>query len=83
MGSQANMKKIQVPDEKKSLRTGRERKAQTLAPPDANRLRKNLRQSLSSLVRIGLHYRPVPFGAIILRCKKCTLAESGDPDVKA
>ncbi|OSM98865.1 hypothetical protein AU504_08710 [Lonsdalea populi] len=63
------MKKMQVADEKKSLLTDSVRKAKTLALPVANRLRKNLCQSLSSPVKIGLHYRPVPFGAIILRCK--------------
>lgn len=55
---------------------------------EANRLRKNLCQDLSSLGKNGLHYTPFPkrvaqFPNGPLIPSIFMLAESGDPDVKA
>ncbi|QDX29197.1 hypothetical protein Dpoa569_0000928 [Dickeya poaceiphila] len=58
------MKKMQVADEKKSARTVNPGKMKSLVWPEANRLRKNLCQALSSPVKNGLHYVPTPLWVI-------------------
>ncbi len=63
------MKKTQVASEKMSAGFQIEKNTGTLVPPVANRLRKNLCQALSSSVQNGLHYEPLPSGAIFLMQK--------------
>ncbi|CDJ78215.1 Hypothetical protein SMB2099_3601 [Serratia marcescens SMB2099] len=60
-----NMKKAHRSHEEMSVDKRRRLADQSLAPPHANRLRKNLCQDLSSVGRNGLHCGPEPKRVVI------------------